>query len=355
MSDHDQQISKAEPLLEIRHLDVDYLTLRGDLRAVDDVSLTLHRGEILGLAGESGSGKSTLITALLRLQRPPAVTAGGQVLLHRSDGRDPIDLVSMTDKQLRELRWTRLSIVMQSAMDALNPVKRLGVQFVDVLRSHNGSMTKRNALERAAELLEMAGIPRDRLMSYPHEMSGGMRQRSLIALALACQPDVVVMDEPTTAVDVVMQRSILSKVLQLQRELGFAVIFVTHDLSLLLELADRVAIMYAGQIVELGPARRIYSDPQHPYSKALRDSFPPLYAPLQEMRGLPGTPPDLRHMPPGCRFAPRCPIVTEACSRKEPELLPIGDGEVACLLRQPVSAERKTEPEPAPVDKEVLA
>ncbi|HEY9292286.1 MAG TPA: ABC transporter ATP-binding protein [Microlunatus sp.] len=319
------------PLLEIRDLSVDYLALRGEVRAVDNVSLTLRRGEILGLAGESGSGKSTLITALMRLQRPPAVTAGGQILLHRGDS-DPIDLVTMSERQLRQLRWTKLSIVMQSAMDALNPVKRLGIQFVDVLRTHDASLSKKQALVRASELLELAGIPADRLMSFPHEMSGGMRQRSLIALALACDPDIVVMDEPTTAVDVVMQRSILSKVLELQRSLGFAVVFVTHDLSLLLELADRVAIMYAGQIVEIGPARQLYSAPQHPYTRALRDSFPPLYAPLREMSGLPGTPPDLRHLPDGCRFAPRCPKAMDRCAHTQPELLQIGNSEVACLL-----------------------
>lgn len=325
-------MSKDVPLLEIRNLSVNYLTRSGDVPAVDDVSLTLHRGEILGLAGESGSGKSTLITALLRLQRPPAVTAGGQVLLHRGD--DVVDLVTQSDSRLRELRWTELSIVMQSAMDALNPVKKLGTQFVDVLRTHDPSMSKKQALLRAEELLELAGIPRDRLMSFPHEMSGGMRQRSLIALALACDPEVVVMDEPTTAVDVVMQRSILAKVLELQKQLGFAVIFVTHDLSLLLELADRVAIMYAGQIVEVGPARRLYADPQHPYTTALRDSFPPLYAPLEEMSGLPGTPPDLRRLPDGCRFEPRCPKAMEQCQHRMPELLQIGDGAVACLLHE---------------------
>lgn len=324
----------AEPLLEVRNLDVDYLTTKGALRAVHQVSFTLHRGEILGLAGESGSGKSTLITALMRLQRPPAVTAGGQVLLHRGDAPS-VDLVRLSEGQLRALRWTKLAIVMQSAMDALNPVKRLGAQFVDVLRVHNDGMTKGQASQKAVELLELAGIPGDRLRSYPHEMSGGMRQRALIALALACDPDVVVMDEPTTAVDVVMQRSILSKVLELQRTLGFAVIFVTHDLSLLLELADRVAIMYAGRLVEVGPSRTLYAAPKHPYTKALRDSFPPLHAPLREMRGLAGTPPDLRNPPPGCKFAPRCPVVMDHCHTDDPQLLEIDGVQVACLRHLP--------------------
>lgn len=323
-----------QSLLEVRHLDVDYLTTKGALRAVHDVSFTLKHGEILGLAGESGSGKSTLITALMRLQRPPAVTAGGQVLLHRSAG-GTVDLVRQTERGLRALRWTELAIVMQSAMDALNPVKRLGPQFIDVLRTHRPEMSKADAAARAVELLELAGIPGDRLRSFPHEMSGGMRQRSLIALALACDPDVVVMDEPTTAVDVVMQRSILSKVLELQRQLGFAVIFVTHDLSLLLELADRVAIMYAGRLVEVGPSKTLYANPKHPYTKALRDSFPPLRAPLREMHGLPGTPPDLRNPPPGCKFAPRCPVVMDRCRSDEPQLLQVDNVQVACLRQTP--------------------
>lgn len=318
------------PLLEVRNLDVDYLTGKGAVRAVRDVSFTLRRGEILGLAGESGSGKSTLITALLRLQRPPAVTAGGQVLLHRGED-PPVDLVHQSENELRELRWTQLSIVMQSAMDALNPVKRLGSQFVDVLRTHEPDLKRAAAADRAEQLLNLVGIPADRFRSYPHEMSGGMRQRALIALALACGPDVVVMDEPTTAVDVVMQRSILRKVLELQEKLDFAVIFVTHDLSLLLEIADRVAIMYAGRLVEVGAARSLYMEPKHPYTKALRDSFPPLRAPLAEMHGIPGTPPDLGNPLPGCSFAPRCPRVVDRCRTEAPELEDVEGLQVACL------------------------
>ncbi|GAA2829733.1 ABC transporter ATP-binding protein [Kribbella solani] len=322
---------EERPVLEVERLSVDYLSRSGTVRAVDDVSFTLHRGEILGLAGESGSGKSSLITALLRLQRPPAITSAGRVTLHR-DAEQPVDLLTLTERQLRGLRWTRMSIVMQSAMDALNPVKRLGAQFVDVLRTHDRSLSKAAAVALAAEFLELAGIPGERLSAYPHEMSGGMRQRALIALALACRPDVVVMDEPTTAVDVVMQRSILSKVLDLQRQLGFAVIFVTHDLSLLLELADRVAIMYAGRLVEVGPAAELYRDPKHPYTQALRDSFPPLHAPLTELHGLPGSPPDLRQPAKGCRFAPRCPRAYDACRHDDPQPITIGTTEVSCLL-----------------------
>jgi len=333
-------MSEAQPvLLEVKNLSVEYLALKGSLRAVDGVSFALRRGEILGLAGESGSGKSTLITTVLRLERPPAVVAGGSVVLYRP-GQPPADLLRQSEKQLRALRWNSLAIVMQSAMDALNPVKRLGAQFADVLHAHYPKMTSAQITAKTIDLLELAGIPGDRLRAYPHEMSGGMRQRSLIALALACDPELVVMDEPTTAVDVVMQRSILSKVLELQRELGFAVIFVTHDLSLLLEVADRVAIMYAGRLAEVGSATQIYATPRHPYTKALRDSFPPLYAPLREMKGIPGTPPDLRHLPPGCPFAPRCPLVMEQCHHTQPRLRQIDDTEVACLLHDPDAVPR---------------
>ncbi|WP_207731141.1 ABC transporter ATP-binding protein [Aestuariimicrobium ganziense] len=325
----------GEVLLEVKDLTVDYLTLKGAVRAVDTANFTLRRGEILGVAGESGSGKSTLTTAILRLQRPPAVTAGGQVIYHHRDGA-ATDLVPRTDKELRSIRWDQLAIVMQSAMDALNPVKRLGEQFRDVLQLHNPKMSKDESNTRAQDLLAMSGIPRDRVNSYPHEMSGGMRQRSLISLALACDPDLVIMDEPTTAVDVVMQRTIMSQVLRLQRRLGFAIIFVTHDLSLLLELSDRLAIMYAGKIVEIGPASELYATPRHPYTAALRDSFPPLFAPLKVMSGIPGAAPDLMDLPPGCAFAPRCPRAMPICHEQEPAFIEVAPAvRAACLLNQP--------------------
>lgn len=328
----------GDVLLDVNGLCVDYLTLNGAVRAVTDASFQLHRGEILGLAGESGSGKSTLTTALLRLQRPPAVTAEGSVVYRDATGA-ATELVGRTDKELLPLRWNKLAIVMQSAMDALNPVKRLGAQFQDVLQQHDPRMSAKEARTRAQDLLALSGIPRDRVDSYPHEMSGGMRQRSLISLALACDPELVVMDEPTTAVDVVMQRTIMSQVLRLQRELGFAIIFVTHDLSLLLELSDRLAIMYAGRIVEIGPAEELYRRPRHPYTKALRDSFPPLFAPLKEMRGIPGAAPDLTDLPPGCAFAPRCPRAMPVCNEVRPQTMSVGATvDAACHLNDPAHA-----------------
>ncbi|WP_327636660.1 ABC transporter ATP-binding protein [Kribbella sp. NBC_00482] len=313
-------------VLTVEGLTVDYVTGDRPVRACDDVSFELRQGEILGVAGESGSGKSTLITALTRLQRPPAVTTSGRIEFHGTD------LVPLRPEQLRKLRWTSLAIVLQSAMDALNPVMRVGAQFVDVLRSHDKSLSKADAWARAAELLGMVGISADRVRAYPHELSGGMRQRASIALALACGPELVVMDEPTTAVDVVMQRQILAQVLRLRRELGFAVVFVTHDLSLLLELADRIAIMYGGRIVEIGTAESLYTKPRHPYTRGLRDSFPPLRSELRKLTGIPGSPPDLRNPPPGCPFHPRCADRFDGCDEQRPELLTIEDHAVACRL-----------------------
>ncbi|RZU03233.1 peptide/nickel transport system ATP-binding protein [Kribbella rubisoli] len=316
-------------VLTVEGLTVDYVSGERPVRACDDVTFELRQGEILGVAGESGSGKSTLITALTRLQRPPAVTTAGRIEFRGTD------LVSLNADELRKLRWTSLAIVLQSAMDALNPVMRVGAQFVDVLRSHDKTLGNKDAWAKAADLLGMVGISADRVRSYPHELSGGMRQRASIALALACGPELVVMDEPTTAVDVVMQRQILAQVLRLRRELGFAVVFVTHDLSLLLELADRIAIMYGGRIVEIGTAESLYTKPRHPYTRGLRDSFPPLRSPLRKLTGIPGSPPDLRNPPPGCPFHPRCADRFDGCDEQRPELLTIedhADHTVACRL-----------------------
>ena len=322
----------SDIVLDVDGLSVEYASAGAPVRACTEVTCQLRRGEILGVVGESGSGKSTLITALTRLQRPPAVTTSGRIVFHPQSGRPAVDLVQLTPRALRSLRWTSLSIVLQSAMDALNPVMRVGEQFVDALRVHDRTMNRATAWAEARRLLGLVGISADRARSYPHELSGGMRQRATIALALACRPELVVMDEPTTAVDVVMQRQILAQVLRLRREFDFAVVFVTHDLSLLLELADRIAVMYAGRIVELASAEDLYRTPMHPYTRGLRDSFPPLHAPLERLEGIPGTPPDLRALPSGCPFAPRCPAVMERCHEHLPLLTPHDDRSVACHL-----------------------
>jgi peptide/nickel transport system ATP-binding protein len=295
--------ASATPVVALENLVVDYVTRTRTIRAVDGVSLSIAAGEIVGLAGESGCGKSTLGNALMQVLRPPAQVTGGRVLF---EGKD---VVGRSREELRRFRWRNVSMVFQSAMNALNPVMRVGDQFVDMMRAHE-RVSKSESLARAGDLLELVGIDRRRLRSYPHELSGGMRQRVVIAMALALRPELVIMDEPTTALDVVVQREILQQIRELQVELGFAVLFITHDLSLLLELAHRVAIMYAGEIVEEAPAATLRSDPRHPYTVGLLRAFPPLHGPIERLTGIPGSPPDLAVPPSGCRFHPRCPHCT---------------------------------------------
>ncbi len=290
----------GEPLIELRNLVVEYVLPDRRVRAVDDVSLSINPGEIVGLAGESGCGKSTTANAIMRILRPPAEITGGSVLFQGED------MISLRREELRRFRWRHISLVFQSAMDVLNPVMRVGDQFVDMLQAHE-QVKKSEALARAGDLLELVGIDRARVRAYPHELSGGMRQRVVIAMALALRPELIVMDEPTTALDVVVQREILQEIEELKRELGFAVLFITHDLSLLVEFSDRIAIMYAGEIVESAPSRLLFRHPQHPYTVGLMNSFPPLTGPIGRLTGIPGSPPDLAKPPSGCRFNPRCP------------------------------------------------
>lgn len=346
MSDADGRETSArctDAVLDVRHVSVDYASASGTVHAVDDVSFTLARGQVLGLAGESGSGKSTLAYAIARLLRPPASVVQGQVLYFPRNGatanapeadRRPVDVLSLTPDELRAFRWAQLSIVFQSAMNALNPVLDIGTQISDVLHAHYPSMSRKDRQERAVELLHLVGIAPDRLRSFPHELSGGMRQRAVIAIALALNPELIIMDEPTTALDVVVQREILAEIADLRNRLGFSVIFITHDLSLLLEIADRVAIMYAGRIVETETSAQIHAQPRHPYTRGLLHSFPKLHGPQVALTGIPGSPPDLRMLPAGCAFHPRCPVAFDACRSTIPSLLPSssGFGSVACHL-----------------------
>jgi peptide/nickel transport system ATP-binding protein len=312
----------GDVLVEIEGLVVEYPVSGGSVRAVDDVSLAIRRGEIVGLAGESGCGKSTVAHSLLRILKPPGEITGGRVVF---DGQD---VLALAPKQLRQFRWRNVSIVFQSAMNSLNPVMKVGDQFVDMFKAH-GHVRKSDALRRSAELMELVGIDPSRLRAYPHELSGGMRQRVVIAMALALNPELLVMDEPTTALDVVVQREILREIEVLQRELGFAVLFITHDLSLLVEFSDRIAIMYAGKVVELGAARELFDGPLHPYTVGLMQSFPPLSGERLRLTGIPGSPPDLRDPPPGCRFHPRCPRAEGRCSTDEPQLTASAHGRLA--------------------------
>ena len=341
---------KAETVLEVKHLSVDYMMASGALHAVNDVSFSLARGEIFGLAGESGSGKSTLAYAIARLLRPPALVPQGEAIYYpkaggitrhapRHDQEEstlPVNILDLTPEELRAFRWRKLAIVFQSAMNALNPVLSVGAQIDDVLKAHHPEMPARARRERAVELLRLVGIAPDRLKSYPHELSGGMRQRSIIAIALALNPEIIIMDEPTTALDVVVQREILQNIAALRQEFGFSVIFITHDLSLLLEIADQIAVMYAGRMVETATQRQLYLQPRHPYTNGLMHSFPNLHGPRRTMTGIPGSPPDLRVLPSGCAFHPRCPFTFDACSAAVPTLLtPCPDAaeqRVACHL-----------------------
>jgi peptide/nickel transport system ATP-binding protein len=318
----------AEPLLSIRDLCVDYVTDRGAVRAIDRVSLDLEPGEILGIAGESGSGKSTLAQALLRILPPPAVISGGEV---RFEGRD---VLALTEPEHRALRWRRISMVFQSAMDALNPVITVGEQIVDTLLAH-GAGSAQAARSRAGELLELVGIPEARLDSYAHQLSGGMRQRVGIALALALEPALVILDEPTTALDVIVEREILDHIRALQRRIGFAVLFITHDLTRMLQVSDRVAVFYAARLVELAPAAELRRSPRHPYTQGLLRAFPSVRGDIADLASIPGAPPSLENPPPGCRFHPRCELAVDLCRERDPELSRLGPGHhAACHLAE---------------------
>jgi peptide/nickel transport system ATP-binding protein len=314
-----------EVLLEVDDLTVAYVTETADVQAVDRVSLTLHPGEFLGIVGESGCGKSTLLFAIAQLLSPPAEIVSGRVVFKGQD------LVTLRDSQLRHVRWRDYSVVMQSAMNALNPMKSIGAQFNDTMQAHV-RMSKEAMQTRSAEVLHLVGIDAEHLDSYPHQLSGGMRQRAMIAMALLFTPQLVIMDEPTSALDVVAQRSLMTQIKDLQQRLGFAVIFVTHDMSLVAHYSDRVMVMYAGQVAEIGATNNIFERPMHPYSKGLLDAFPAVRGPRRPLTGIPGSPPDLSHPPSGCRFHPRCNVAMPECNTKEPELYTVDDMEVRCLL-----------------------
>jgi peptide/nickel transport system ATP-binding protein len=312
-------------ILEVRDLSVEYLLERGIVLAVDKVSFDLAAGEFLGIVGESGCGKSTLLFAVAQLLAPPAEVTGGSVIFK---GRN---MVGLTDKEMTAIRWRNLSVVMQSAMNALNPVKSIGAQFSDAMRAH-GVVSKGEIAERSAEVLKMVGIDPVHLKSYPHQLSGGMRQRSMIAMAMLFTPDLVIMDEPTSALDVVAQRSLMVQIKELQEQLGFAIIFVTHDMSLVSHFSDRLMVMYGGVIAEFGATRQVFDSPLHPYSIGLLEAFPSIRGQRVPLTGIPGSPPDLANIPPGCRFAPRCPKVMARCQVEPPDLYQVDGTLVRCFL-----------------------
>jgi peptide/nickel transport system ATP-binding protein len=315
-----------EMLLEVRDLHVEYLTDCGSVRAVDGVSFAIQQGEILGLAGESGSGKSTIAHSLMRILRLPAIITGGQVMFKDRD------VLEMSQYDLEQFRWQDVSLVFQSAMNALNPVMTIGDQITDVIQAHL-RMEEREARARATELIKLVGIDECLLDAYPHQLSGGMRQRAVIAIALALNPPLIILDEPTTALDVVVQKEIMQEIESLKEQMGLSILFITHDLSLLVEFATRIAIMYAGQMVELAPAQELFNNPLHPYTQGLMNSFPAITGEKRKLAGIPGAPPDMLNVPSGCRFHPRCARAMAACSRVEPRVhLASVSHSVACHL-----------------------
>jgi peptide/nickel transport system ATP-binding protein len=329
LADDPQGVARSSarqgPLLAVRDLSVEYLLEQAVITAVDHVSLDVAASEFLAIVGESGCGKSTLLFAVAQLLYPPAAITSGSVTFR---GRN---LVGLTENDMAVTRWKDMSVVMQSAMNALNPVLTVGKQFRDAMRAH-GVTSKQEIEQRSAEVLRMVGIDPVHLESYPHQLSGGMRQRSMIAMAMLFTPELVIMDEPTSALDVVAQRSLMAQIKELQRQFGFAVIFVTHDMSLVSHFSDRLMVMYAGQVSEVGPTRELFDAPKHPYTVGLMDAFPSIRGPRVPLAGIPGSPPDLARPPAGCRFAARCPKVMARCETSDPPIYQLGGTQVRCFL-----------------------
>jgi oligopeptide/dipeptide ABC transporter ATP-binding protein len=320
------------PLLAVRDLKTWFKLDQGWVKAVDGVSFDLADGEALGLAGESGCGKTTTALSLVRLLPDNGRIRGGSVNLYG------IDLVQKSERALLRYRWREISIVFQGAMNALNPVVRVRDQIAEPIRIRLGH-TEAASRARAVELLDLVGIPRQRAGAYPHELSGGMRQRAMIAMALACDPAIVIGDEPTTALDAMVQAQILQLLEQLREDLGLSLILITHDLSVIAETCDRVLVMYAGKVAEEGPVSRVFTAPRHPYTQKLLGAFPNIRTDRRTLEVIPGEPPNLLAPPPGCRFAPRCAHAMPVCSEVEPPEATFDDGvRVACHLFPPPGA-----------------
>ena len=315
----------AGPLLSIRGLRVYYHTLTGPVRAVDGVSMDVGRREWVSIVGESGSGKSTLAYSIIGLVPPPGRIVEGSIVL------DGVDVTRLSGEELRRLRGSKVGVVFQDPMTALDPLRKVGDQIADVYLEHGAAEDREEALEKAAEALELVGLPRDRVDYYPHQLSGGQRQRVVIAAAIALRPPLLIADEPTTALDVIVQAKIMDLIEELMRELGMTVILITHDIGLAAERSDRIAVMYAGRLVEYGRADEVVEDPLHPYTRALLESAPDLWG-ERRLSGIPGNPPDLRRPPPGCRFHPRCPRAGPRCRVEEPRPVEVDGRVVECHL-----------------------
>ncbi len=305
-------------ILEIKDLNVTFQTRSAEVKAVNGVSLNLFKGDRLGIVGESGCGKSTLAYSILQLLAANATTSGEIIYKGKN-------LLSLDRQELDEIRWQEIAMVFQNSMTALNPVTKIGNQIMDALLEHQ-EVPKEEAKKRAEGIIEKVGIPKERLFEYPHEYSGGMKQRAVLALALICHPSIVIADEPTTALDVVAQRQVLQLLLELQNGMGLTLIMISHDISAISEICNKIAVMYAGQIMEYGTTRQVFRQSKHPYTKALVNSFPSLHRPLRELQQIRGTTPSLSDLPPGCPFAPRCDFARPICREQNPEIRELSDG-----------------------------
>ena len=309
----------ASPILQVKDLTMHYQTRQGTVKAVDGISFELVRGEVLGLVGESGCGKTSIAVALMKLLPDNALIVKGQVLL---DGQD---LMTMDDTTLRKYRWRRISMIFQAAMNSLDPVHRVGDQIIEAIEAHDMFTTMKEARETVDRLFRLVGLDPGLTDRYPHEFSGGMRQRAVIAMALACQPDVIVADEPTTALDVIVQDRILRQIKEIQTDLNMSMIYITHDIAVVAEITGRIGVMYAGKLVELGSTADVFERPIHPYTKALLSVFPSIRGEKRPLATLGGEPPNLIDPPTGCRFHPRCPYATAICQQEEPPVV-VRDG-----------------------------
>ena len=316
-------------LLEIRDLTLHYETAKGMVQAVDKVSFSLDKGESMGLVGESGCGKSSVAMSIMKLMLSNAVVKGGEVLFKGKN------LLHMEDEEIRAIRWKQISMVFQAAMNALNPVVRVGDQIIEAIQAHD-DVSEDEAWERVKELYRLVGLDPGRGKSYPHEYSGGMKQRAIIAMSLACSPDLIIADEPTTALDVIMQDQIIQEVVALQDRLDMAMLYISHDISVIAETCSKTGVMYAGKIVEYADTDSLFYETLHPYTKALLSSYPSIKGEVKRLNPIPGEPPNLLDPPMGCRFYPRCPGRDGICTSQEPEYLEVREGHfVACHFVKP--------------------
>lgn len=321
-----------EPVIRVEHLTMHYTTRKGDVHAVDDVSFDILPGEVLGVVGESGSGKSSVAFTLMRLLPENAHIKGGHVWMNG------VDLITLPEEEVRKYRWKRIAMIFQAAMNTLNPVYKVGDQIIEAMENH-GVAFGEEARKRVAELFQLVGLDPALMDRYPHEYSGGMRQRAIIAMALSCDPDLLIADEPTTALDVIVQHRILQELLKVQKRLNMAMMYITHDIAVVAEISTRMAIMYAGKIVEIGSVEDIFLRPKHRYTEALLKAFPSIHGEKRELITIPGELPNLLDPPVGCRFHPRCPFATNICREREPEYTTFDPGHIAACWH-PVGEER---------------